>query len=168
MSITLEEFSFGDSRKFLTKFQLVEKSFGSDWYDAEDENATYIWIIENMDNPIGFLSYKLFILPDQKDFVYIVKIYVLKAYRGTTPILIEGERVSETLLREMERKGFDILTLESACDALDQRYRELGFEYVEDLSRIFGRVLGTSEKIYYKRIKIEQEMIDERLDTDVK
>ena len=160
MNIKLEELSFRDSRKLLTKFQQLEKSYGADWYDTEEEGADYIWLIKNLDDPLGFLSYKLLRLSNQMGFVYIVKIYVLKAYRGRNPILIDEERVSEVLLRTMESKGFNILTLESACDKLDRRYKELGFEYIEDLSREFGSVLDTSEKIFYKRINIEDEMID--------
>ena len=95
---------------------------------------------------------------------YIVKIYVLEDYRGTDAIPIEKERASKILLREIERKGFNILTLESAHEKLDQRYRELGFEYLEDFSREFASVLGTSEKIMYKRINIEKDNSGERID----
>ncbi len=164
MDISIHELSFSGSKEFLGKFQLLENSYGADWYGAEDENADYIWLVENIDNPLGFLSYKLLVLPDKTGFVYIVKLYVLKEYRSTDPVLIEEERISVILLREMERKGFDILTLESACVALDKRYRVLGFEYIEDLSREFGSVIGTSEKVLYKRINIEKDISGERID----
>lgn len=157
MDVSVRELSYIDSRELLYKFQLLENSNYMDWYDCEVESANYIWLIENIVNPLGFLSYKILPLPNQTDFVYIVKIYVLETYRGSSAILIEEERASEILLRIIERKGIDILTLESACDPLDHRYKELGFEYIEEISQEFGRVIGTSEKIMYKRIRINTE-----------
>ncbi len=163
MNISIPKLSYVNSREFLYKFQLVESSSYMDWYDCEVENANYIWLINDMVNPLGFLSYKTLVLPNQIGFVYIVKIYVLNQYRGRNPLLLEGERASEILLREIERKGFDILTLESACDALDKRYKVLGFKYIEDLSREFGSVIGTSEKILHKPINIEKDTSGERI-----
>ena len=83
---------------------------------------------------------------------YIVKIYVLEDYRGEIPILIEDERVSEILFRQINRKGVNILTLESACDKLDNYYESLGFKYNEDISNIFSSIIGTKEKIMVKQL----------------
>ena len=91
--IDIQNLDFSNSRFFLNKFQASENSYGMDWYDCEDENAKYIWAIEGIDNPLGFLSYKILPHPNQIDFIYIVKIYVLSDYRGKDPILIEEERV---------------------------------------------------------------------------
>ena len=157
MDVLVRELSYIDSRELLHKFQLLENSYAADWYGAEDESADYIWLIENIVNPLGFLSYKLLVLPDKTGFVYIVKIYVLEDYRGSDAIPIEEERASEILLREIERKGINILTLESACDALDNRYEELGFEYIEEISREFGSIIGTVDKIMYKHIRVNTE-----------
>ena len=117
--VEIKELSFFDSQSYLNRFQLLEKAYGADWYGAEDENATYIWLIEDINKPLGFLSYKVLILPNRIEFVYIVKIYVLKSHRGNNPILFEDERVSKILFRQIDKKGVDILTLEYACENLD-------------------------------------------------
>jgi len=150
----IKEISYINSREYLSLFQAEEKSYGTDWYDCEDENATYIWwidVTEVNEKPLGFLSYKILILPNKIDFVYIVKIYVLKSHRGENPILVEEERVSLILFREIERKGINILTLESACETLDDYYKSLGFEYNEDISNIFANEIGTREQIMYRK-----------------
>ena len=48
--IDIQNLDFSNSRSFLKRFQILENSFGMDWYDCEDENAKYIWIIENIEN----------------------------------------------------------------------------------------------------------------------
>ena len=148
----IRELTFQDSKQFLEKFQLLENSYYSDWCDCEDENAQYIWLFKDIENPLGFLSYKILIHPNQIDFIYIVKIYVLKDYRDKTPILIEEERVSEILFRQIDRKNINILTLESACNELDDYYESLGFKYNEDVSDIFSSIIGTNEKIMVKQL----------------
>ena len=150
----IREISYHHSREYLNKFQKEEKSYDVGWYDCEDKDATYIWWIESEDipeNPLGFLSYKKMILPNSIDFVYIVKIYVLKTYRGKNPILIEGKRVSIILFRELDKKEVKILTLEPACSKLDVYYKNLGFSYNEEISEEFSKAIGTSEKIMYRR-----------------
>ena len=47
--IDIQNLDFSNSRSFLKRFQILENSFGMDWYDCEDENAKYIWIIENIE-----------------------------------------------------------------------------------------------------------------------
>ena len=148
--IDIQNLDFSNSRSFLKRFQILENSFGMDWYDCEDENAKYIWVINGVDNPLGFLSYKILFDSIIKEYIYIVKIYVLSQYRGQTPILIEEERVSEILFRQIERQGINILTLESACERLDTHYEKLGFKYNKDVSEIFSSIIGTSEKIMVK------------------
>ena len=117
--VEVKELSFIESKKYLHLFQKLENSYGADWYDAEDEGSRYIWLIEDINKPLGFLSYKVLVLPNRIDFVYIVKIYVLKSHRGNNPILFEDERVSKILFRQIDKKGVDILTLEYACENLD-------------------------------------------------
>ena len=90
--------------------------------------------------------------PNQIDFIYIVKIYVLKDYRKKTPILIEEERVSEILFRQINRKNINILTLESTCSGLDDYYERLGFKYNEDVNDLFASIIGTNEKIIVKQL----------------
>ena len=154
MTVVIREFTFEDSRKFLNKFQLLENSYSCDWYDCEDENAKYIWLIKDIENPLGFLSYKILLHPNHKDFIYIVKIYVLKDYRGKTPILIDDERVSEILFRQIDMKNITILTLESSCEKLDIYYENLGFRYDPDVSNIFASAIGTNEKIMVKQLNL--------------
>lgn len=145
--IDIQNLDFSNSKFLLDRFQSLEKSYGMDWYDFDDENAKYIWIVEDIEIPLGFLSYKILPHPNKIDFIYIVKIFVLRDYRGETPKLIEEERVSEILFRQIERQGINILTLESACTKLDTHYKKLGFVYNKDLSGIFSSIIGTSEKI---------------------
>ena len=158
--VEIKELSFFDSQSYLNRFQLLEKAYGADWYGAEDENATYIWLIEDINKPLGFLSYKVLILPNRIDFVYIVKIYVLKSHRGNNPILVEDERVSKILFRQIDRKDVNILTLESACKELDVYYKSLEFKYNEEISNKFSKIIGISEKIMYKQKK-DIELSDE-------
>ena len=150
--IDIQNLDFHDSRFLLNKFQGLEKSFGMDWYDCEDENAKYIWVINGVDNPLGFLSYKILFDSIIKEYIYIVKIYVLSQYRGQTPILIEEERVSEILFRQIERQGINILTLESACEELDDYYESLGFRNMQEVSDRFSQITGTHAKIIVKKV----------------
>lgn len=43
--IEVKELSFVESKPFLDIFYMEEKPTFSDWYEAEDENAEYIWVI---------------------------------------------------------------------------------------------------------------------------
>ena len=150
--IDIQNLDFFNSKFLLNKFQALENSYGMDWYDCEDENTEYIWILEGIDNPLGFLSYKILSHPNQIDFIYIVKIYVLEDYRGKNPRLIEEERVSEILFRQIDRQGINILTLESACERLDTHYEKLGFKYNKDVSEIFSSIIGTTQKILVRMV----------------
>ncbi len=150
--IDIQNLDFHNSRFLLNKFQGLEKSFGMDWYDCEDENAKYIWVINGVDNPLGFLSYKILFDSIIKEYIYIVKIYVLSQYRGQTPILIEEERVSEILFRQIERQGINILTLESACEELDDYYESLGFRNIQEVNNGFSQITGTHAKIIVKTV----------------
>ena len=156
--IEIKELNFKNSEQFLDRFQRLENSYGADWYDCEEERAKYIWLIEDIDNPLGFLSYKILLHPNQIDFIYIVKIYVLKGYKKykenkeKEPILIEGKRVSEILFEKINKKGVNILTLES-IEELDTYYEKLGFEYNEEMSNFFAPIIGTKEPIMSKIIR---------------
>ena len=157
--IEIKELNFKNSEQLLDRFQRLENSYGADWYDCEEERAKYIWLIEDIENPLGFLSYKVLLHPNKIDFIYIVKIYVLKNYRGKNPKLIEEERVPEILFRQIDKKGVNILTLESACEKLDIHYERFGFEYNEEMSDFFAPIIGTNEQIMTKFIK-EPELSD--------
>jgi len=149
----IKELDYQNSREYLGKFQYFEKSYEADWYDCEDEKATYIWWIEvevTDEKPLGFLSYKQMISPNRVDFIYIVKIYVLHTHRGQEASLIDGERVSMILFRELVKKEVNILTLESACKDLDKYYETLGFMYIKDVNFEFTSIIGTEEKIMIK------------------
>ena len=150
--INIQNLDFSNSKPLLDRFQILEKSYGMDWFDCEDENAKYIWVVEDIENPLGFLSYKILPHPNQIDFIYIVKIYVLEDYRGKNPRLIEEERVSEILFRQIDRQGINILTLESACERLDTHYEKLGFKYNKDVSGIFSSIIGTTQKILVRMV----------------
>lgn len=148
----IEELSYNNSKAHLLKFQLLENSYGADWYGADDKASTYIWLLENVKNPLGFLSYKKLILPNKVDFIYVIKIYVLKKYRDKNPILLDEERVSEILFRQIETKSVNILTLESSCKKLDVHYESLGFEYNKDNSKIFAQAINTNSKVMHKTL----------------
>ncbi len=150
--IDIQNLDFFNSKFLLNKFQALENSYGMDWYDCEDENTEYIWILEGIDNPLGFLSYKILSHPNQIDFIYVVKIYVLEDYRGEDPRLIEEERVSEILFRQIDRQGINILTLESACERLDTHYEKLGFKYNKDVSGIFSPIIEKKKKILVRMV----------------
>lgn len=150
--IDIQNLDFYNSRLLLSKFQASENSFCMDWYDCEDENAKYIWAIEGVDNPLGFLSYKVLFDSSINEYIYIVKIYVLSEYRGETPKLIEEERVSKILFRQIERQGINILTLESACEKLDDYYESLGFRNIQEVSDGFSQITGTHAKIIVKTV----------------
>ena len=122
--------------------------FSTDWVDVEESRVKYIWLIEDMEKPLGFLSYRLFILPNKIDFIYIVKIYVLEAYRGVSPTFLEDRRVSEILFNEVDKRNVNILTLESSDKELDRYYESLGFEY--------NKEIRTTEQIRYRKRKILQ------------
>ncbi|WP_419777761.1 GNAT family N-acetyltransferase [Malaciobacter marinus] len=150
--IKVKNLDYVNSISLLNKFQILEESYYSDWYDCDDENAEYIWAIDGIDNPLGFLSYKILFDSNINEYIYIVKIYVLSQYRGQTPILIEGERVSEILFRQIEKKEINILTLESACDKLDDYYESLGFRNIQEISNGFSQIKGTHAKIIVKTV----------------
>jgi len=151
--VEVKELPFIESQKILNHFQLLENSYGIDWYDCEHEDAHYIWLLENIDEPLGFLSYKVLITPNKVDLIYIVKIYVLKSHRGENATLIDDERVSEILFRQIYRKGVNILTLESAHEKLDAYYKKLGFRYNKDMSDYLGLIIGTRGQIMARFIK---------------
>ena len=155
--------SFIESEKYLDDFQKLENSYGADWYDCEYKSAKYIWLIENIENPLGFLSYRVLVLPNKIDFVYIVKIYTLNTHRGKNPILVEEERVSEILFRQIDRKDVNILTLESACEELDSYYKSLGFKYNEEISQVFAQEIRTTEPIMYRRKEVISDNVPDEL-----
>jgi len=168
--IDIKELSYQESQKFISAFDTLEESLYishtdrnfSDWVDVEEVRARYIWLVEDMEKPLGFLSYRVLILPNKIDFIYIVKIYVLKSHREENPILVEEERVSEILFREIDRRNVNILTLESACKKLDRYYESLGFEYNKEISDIFAQEIKTTEQIMYRKKKdIEINLSDE-------
>lgn len=159
----IQELNFIDSKRYLDTFYFKEKPSCSDWYEAEESNAQYIWKFANIDIPIGFLSYKVYQLPNTKEFLYIVKIFVLKEYRGESPILIENERVSQILFREIERKGINILTLESADIKLDGYYKKLDYKKNEEMNRIISPIIGKKRDIMVKIINREVEFSEEEL-----
>lgn len=167
--IKIEEFSYEDSRKYLYLFQREEEQLlakqgqmlGADWYECDDENATYFWLLKDIDDPLGFLSYKPIFLDDTKDFIYIVKVYVLENYRGKNPILIEERRVSYILFQEIYQKGINILTLESADDKLDNYYKRLGFEYNEEISRILSGKIDSKNRQILHRIQKTNDIPDD-------
>ncbi len=157
--IDIQELSFTESQEFISVFEFLEKpSFnGMDWVDVEDENATYIWLLEDIKKPLGFLSYKIILMPNQIDFIYIVKIYVLKTHRSKKPILIDGKRASMILFEQIYKKDINILTLESADEKLDIYYQKLGFKYNVELSKELSKVIDTrNREIMYKIDKREE------------
>lgn len=161
----IKEMSYMESRELLNKFQISEQEhdlYLTNWVDVVDESAKYIWAIENFEDPRGFLSYKILPLANANEFIYIVKIYVLKDYRGKTPILIDDERVSQILFRQISIKNVDILTLESADIKLDKYYKSMGFEYNEEKSRIYSQVIDSKNRQIMVR-EINKEISEEEM-----
>lgn len=165
-----EELSYDDSRKYLYLFQREEERLlglkgqflGMDWYGCDDDkDTTFIWLLKDIDVPLGFLSYKPIFWDDTKDFIYIVKVYVLENYRGKNPILMEERRVSYMLFQEIDQKGINILTLESADDKLDNYYKRLGFEYNEEISRTLSNKIDSKNRQILHRIQKTNDIPDE-------
>jgi hypothetical protein len=159
--VDLGELSYQDSIELIKKFELLENPNpqSMDWSYIHESKATYIWLLEDSINPLGFLSYKILLHPNKTNFIYIVKIYVLKGYKkyegnkAEEPILIEGKKVSRILFEEIYKKGVNILTLESACEKLDIYYERLGFKKNKEMSDFFAPIIGTNEQIMTKLVK---------------
>lgn len=164
----IQELDYNNSRKYLEYIEKVSLSkctcleeiskFLFDWEEATDKTSQYIWVQNDIESPLGFLSYKIYPIPNSKEFLYIVKIYVLSEYRGENPILIDDERVSQLLFREIERKGINIFTLESANSKLDIYYKKLGFIENVEINRILSPIIGKNRKIM-ARINNKDELL---------
>ncbi len=158
----IRELSYEKSIEFIKHFESLEQPNiqGMDWTEIYTKDAKYIWFLElddMIEKPLGFLSYTKYILYNQINFLYIVKIYVLKTHcqgaeKNENPILINGKKVSEILFEKIDEKDINILTLESASDNLDVHYRKLGFKYNTDISIEFSSRIDTKgRKIMYRR-----------------
>jgi hypothetical protein len=146
------------SETLLSYFNVLEKAYlTTDWAGSEDGDK-YIWLIDNSvlpEKPIGFIAYKEYSLHNMEEFIFIVKIYVLKGFsRVPNPHLIENKKASNILLERLEALGKPIITLESACGKLDKHYEDFfGFKYNVEIANQFSKIIGIKgEHIMYKKI----------------
>ena len=146
-----------ESETLLSYFNILDKAYlTTDWAGSEDGDK-YIWLIDNSfepEKPIGFIAYKEEFLHNTEEFIFIVKIYVLKGFsRVHNPHLIDNMKASEILLKRLEALGKPIITLESACEKLDKHYETFfKFIYNEDIANLFSKTLGIEGKhIMYKK-----------------
>ena len=158
--IDIKELSFTKSKEFISIFEFLERPLpiSMDWIDVEDANATYIWLLEDIKKPLGFISYRTLQMPNKIDFIYIVKIYVLKSHRGKEPTLIKEERVSMLLFQQVYKKSVNILTLESSDKKLDLYYQKLGFKYNVELSKELSKVIDTRNREIMYKIDTKEEV----------
>lgn len=157
MIISIER-SRDESQNLLNYFNDLEKAYlTTDWSGSEDGDK-YIWLIDNSvvpEKPIGFIAYKEYLLHNKKEFIFIVKIYVLKGFsRVPNPFLIDDKKASMILFERLEALGKSIITLESACEKLDKHYEYFfGFIYNDDIANQFSEIINIKgEHIMYKKI----------------
>ncbi len=150
--------SRGESQNLLNYFNELEKAYLTiDWIGSEDGDK-YIWLIDDSfipEKPIGFIAYKEYLLHNKEEFIFIVKIYVLKGFsRVSNPHLIEKKKASEILFERVEALGKPIITLESACEKLDNHYKDFfGFKYNVEVANQFSTIIGNKgEHIMYKKV----------------
>lgn len=165
--------TYKESGRLLHEFSVSERSNVREVATEWKNHANYIWIIKKalseneIDTGIGFLSYNIYPIADSiKSFIYIVKIHVLKDYRGDTPTLIDGKRASQILFDEVEKiedeyskSDIDIITLISANEELDKFYKDLGFKDLPEgkVTEEYSRKISTADPIMY-RIKQKSEL----------
>lgn len=163
-----KELSRDESQKYLDLFQRLEYkdrcTSYANWYDSDDANF-YLWLVDSTDKveiPIGFIGYNLFALDNGEEFIYIVKFFISREYRtynNPNDIkLIEEEKASSLLFREIISKGKNIITLTSASKKLDTYYsKEYGFVYDEEICEKLANIVGElSEGFLYLELGIEK------------
>ncbi len=172
--VIMRELSKPESQEYIDRFQRLEYSYrvaSTDWYGSEDANF-YIWLIDitsEPEIPIGFIGYKVFALDDGEAFIYIVKFFVLKEYKKynnrSNVKLVEGEKVSSLLFKEIKSKGMNIITLTSANSKLDIYYTNAyGFTHNEQICGKLADIIGEfSEGLLYlevikKNFKVEDNL----------
>lgn len=149
-----EELSREESQQYLALFQKLEYKSrlpSTDWYGGDDASF-YIWAVDITDGekiPIGFIGYDLFALSKDEEFIYIVKFFVLgeykKYYNKSVVKLIEGEKLSSILFKEIIAKGKNIITLTFANEKLKDHYnREFGFIHNKEISEKLADIVGTT------------------------
>lgn len=149
-----EDLSKEKSQEYLDLFQKLEyqnRVPSTDWDGGDDANF-YIWAVDITDGgkiPICFIGYDLFALSKDEEFIYIVKFFILgeykKYYNKSVVKLIEGEKLSSILFKEIIAKGKNIITLTFANEKLKHYYnREFGFIHNKEISEKFADIVGTT------------------------
>lgn len=162
-----EDLSKEKSQEYLDLFQKLEyqnRVPSTDWDGGENANS-YIWLVDVTDGskiPIGFIGYDTLALPNGEEFIYIVKFFVFGKYKkycnqGDVK-LVEGEKVSSLLFKEVKSKGKSIITLTSASKKLDTYYqKEYGFIYDEKISEKLASIVGVfSDGFLYLDLESEK------------
>lgn len=156
---------YNKSSKFLYLFSMSNRKSVKDIATDRKNDANYIWIVkqpmteDETEKPIGFLSYIVYPISNNRAFIYIVKIHVLEEYRREGAILFDEVRVSEILFKEIEKKedeqkklSIDVITLVSANETLDLYYTNLGFKNlpIGEVSMQYSKVINTNDPIKYR------------------
>lgn len=147
-----KELSRKESQEYLDRFQQLEyhnRLSTMDWHGSDSANF-YIWSIDitsGIEIPIGFIGYNFFALANGEEFIYIVKFFISREYRTydnpNDVKLIEEEKASILLFREIISKGKNIITLTSASKKLDTYYsKKYGFVYDEEICEKLANIVG--------------------------
>jgi|GEM_PF-3873292 len=157
-----------ESQEYLDQFQILEYKDRctnyANWYDSDNANF-YLWLVDTTDKieiPIGFIGYNFFALANGEEFIYIVKFFISREYRtydNPNDIkLIEEEKASSLLFREIISKRKNIITLTSANEKLDTYYsKEYGFVYDEEICEKLASIVGeNAEGFLYLELGIEK------------
>jgi hypothetical protein len=144
--------SYKESSKYLYEFHQSAQDSYLNLYTDRKKDATYIWLFDEQ-TIVGFLSYIINeILDSTKAFIYVVKVYILKKFRGNN--------LSHIL--------FNVITLVAANKQLeDKLYRKIGFKELinESLLELYSKIIRTQDPIMYKLKKPEKFSIsDEELE----
>lgn len=159
--------SYKESSKYLYEFHQNAQDSHLNLYTDRKNDATYIWLLDK-ETILGFLSYIINeILDSTKAFIYVVKVYVLKQFRGNNLSHILFDKISQI---EDEKRNLDVnvITLVAANKQLeDKLYKKIGFKELinESLLELYSKIIRTQDPIMYKLKKLEKlSMTEEELE----
>ena len=150
--IYTKNLNYKESKKSLYLFQVLAKKSTIDLYTDRKNESEYIWLMED-EKQIGFLSYSINEIPDSdRAFIYIVKIYILKEYRGNNLSSILFNEIEK--IEDIKKKlNINVITLVSANKTLeDKLYKKIGFKELEDIRVIeqYSKIIRTQDPIMYR------------------
>jgi ribosomal protein S18 acetylase RimI-like enzyme len=159
--------SYKESSKYLYEFHQSAQDSYLNLYTDRKKDATYIWLFDEQ-TIVGFLSYIINeILDSTKAFIYVVKVYILKKFRGNNLSHILFNKISQ-IEDEKRKLDINVITLVAANKQLeDKLYRKIGFKELinESLLELYSKIIRTQDPIMYKLKKPEKFSIsDEELE----